>query len=107
MKIFKTRPTLEMMGVTGGAKKYFRVVSLGNCQWDVVQKKGAPGTMRQTIRQNSSCKMRNRRKTEAKKDRVAAKLERHFNPGLMAKADKDARHLEKSNTEKWREYIET
>lgn len=98
-KYSKTRPTLEQMGVAADAKKFFRVVSMGNCQWAVVSKKGEPGTMRQTIRQRSGKIMRESgvgRKTVAIKNRVAFRCESTEEQRRMRKA---AEFLNMSNAE--------
>jgi hypothetical protein len=59
MKIFSSRrPKKSLFGVPDDIKSDFRLVSLGNCEWDVVVKRGVKGTARQTVRQRSSKTMR-------------------------------------------------
>ncbi len=58
-----------------GGKKFFKTITVGG-EKVIVAKKGAPGTMRQTVRQNSSKKMRNGRKTDSRKNHVAFRCDK-------------------------------
>lgn len=65
-----------------------------------IQKLGAAGTMRQTVRQNSGSKQRNGRKTKRRKDYVAYRCDRHRARDLA-----DSAIVERTPFQAWREFL--
>jgi hypothetical protein len=100
----KTRPKRSILGVPDDIKSDFRLVSLGNCEWDVVVKRGVKGTTRQTVRQKSSKVMRegkHGRKTIRIKNRACMLAERAMNPSKIKKIKTESEGLNMTLTEAW------
>lgn len=94
--------------IASDMKAYFRTRRRKG-QVLIVAKKGAPGTMRQTIRQRSSKIMReggHGRKTKAVKNRLAMLAEKAINPSVIKEVRKAKDCLNMSLTEAWDAFAE-